>query len=178
MTVRPSLAALALALFLALSGSNGRAQERGSLPVPFAAGPASEHAPVWSGLHGGVTVVRSADQARAAGVDPAAFDWARESWLIVVDVPHPTGGYAIRIRALELDAAGRLHVVIERRSPGPRQIVTEAFTQPFDSVRAGPIPADAPVVIEDQVVSRRKGRDGSAPSDEAWPDAGDDGEGD
>jgi len=54
--------------------------------------------------------------------------------LAVFQGEHSTGGYAIRITNIK-EGNGVLEVSVDEQSPGPGDIVTQAFTQPYHVVK-------------------------------------------
>ena len=78
----------------------------------------------------------------------ASIDFSREALLVAKMGSRPTGGYAIEIRAVEVQPPNPsvpggpavslttvLKVKVFSRSPGPGEIVTQAFTSPYHVVK-------------------------------------------
>lgn len=98
-------------------------------------------------------LIRSEQELQASGashlIPPgASIDFSREALLVAKMGSRPTGGYAIEIRAVEVQPPNPsvpggpaislttvLNVKVFSRSPGPGEIVTQAFTSPYHVVK-------------------------------------------
>lgn len=135
------LARLFLLLGCLLGGAGFTSAAPEAEPVPFE----TVQAPPGSWTRGPArqVVVRSADEAKAAGLDglPAgAVDWEREMLVGVALGMRSTGGFSIRIVEVRrrTDAKGGgafLEARVVSTEPAPEDVVTQAFTFPSHLIK-------------------------------------------
>ncbi|MEZ6184345.1 MAG: protease complex subunit PrcB family protein [Planctomycetota bacterium] len=96
----------------------------------------------------------------------ASVDFAREALIVVKMGSQPTGGYWIEVRDVEVRPSSgstpggpavslttQLRVTVFSRSPGPGELVTQAFTSPFHVVKVQRPPAGGLVASFEDVAT-------------------------
>lgn len=70
-----------------------------------------------------------------SNIEPAPsipeIDFSKNTVIAVFQGEKSTGGYSIEVTKIE-EFEGKIIVKIKERNPGPGEIVTEAFTQPYN----------------------------------------------
>lgn len=142
-------------------------------PAPVAQGPLAFETLVggsYSGftrptqlLVGDAATLRSAWQQYGARMVPAPelppVDFSRESVVVVALGERNTGGYSFRVTGVRREDS-KLVVTVATSQPGPGDMVTMAFTQPFHIIKI-PVPA-AGLELEVQGMPAGSGKQGAA----------------
>jgi hypothetical protein len=81
---------------------------------------------------------------------PPIVDFDNKILIAVFDKEEPTGGYAIEVRAIELDDGG-IVVDVVRTVPGLGCVVTEALTRPFHIVVIDAVAGEPRLALTDSV---------------------------
>lgn len=136
--MKPMLTLLAVAFSASVLPMVAAGDKKGELKI---------HAKAGSGVAKGPVVIRSAEQLgklRNADPDKAtadvakmlkvdAIDWKKQMLIVIAGGTQRTGGYSVEAKSLEVKD-GKLVVHWKLNTPAPGSFVTQAFTNPAQTI--------------------------------------------